>query len=254
MHIDITGHGPDLILLHGWAMHSGIFAPLIDVLRERWTVHAVDLPGHGLSRDSSVPLTLDAMADALAADSPEAIWVGWSLGGLVAQHVSARRPDRVRALVSIASSPRFVAGDGWPYAVAPEVFRQFGIELASDWRGTVERFLALEVVGSVHAQEELRTLRERIYERGEPAPHTLADGLDLLGSADLRDQLSQLNMPGLWVAGRRDRLVPTAGLRAAADAMPHGRLLEIAGAGHAPFLHHSGRIVQAIADMMGDGV
>ena len=50
LHIDTQGQGPDLILLHGWAMHSGIFAPLLAKLTAHFRVHCVDLPGHGQSR------------------------------------------------------------------------------------------------------------------------------------------------------------------------------------------------------------
>ena len=252
MHIETIGGGPDLVLLHGWAMHGGIFAPLVDALRVQWTVHAVDLPGHGHSRDSTIPFELDALTAALAAELPTAVWVGWSLGSLVAQRMAATRPKRVRALVSIAGSPRFIAGEDWPHAVAPEVFRQFGADLVGDWRGTIDRFLALEVVGSVHARDELRDLRAQAFERGEPSSNALADGLALLGSVDLRADVSQLAAPGLWIAGRRDRLVPPAGLKAAAALMPRGRFLEIAGAGHAPFLHHAAAIAQAVAELIGD--
>ena len=45
--VEVIGHGPPLILLHGWAMHGGIFAPLVQALREHHTLHVVDLPGHG---------------------------------------------------------------------------------------------------------------------------------------------------------------------------------------------------------------
>lgn len=246
MHIERTGHGPDLVLLHGWAMHGGIFAPLVAALRERWTVHAVDLPGHGASRDDPTPLDPVLVCDALAEALPEAVWVGWSMGGLIAQHLAVHRPDRVRALVAIASAPRFVAGPDWAHGVAPAVLEQFGSELANDWRATVERFLALEVVGSAHAHDELRLLRTGAFARGEPAPRVLAEGLDLLRDVDLREDIAGIRMPSLWIAGRRDRLVPATGIAQAAALAPQGRHLAIGHAGHAPFLHHAASIAEAI--------
>ena len=53
MHIDTIGHGPDLVLIHGWAMHGGIFAPLVERLSPQFQLHIVDLPGHGHSRDDA---------------------------------------------------------------------------------------------------------------------------------------------------------------------------------------------------------
>jgi pimeloyl-[acyl-carrier protein] methyl ester esterase len=247
MHIERTGTGPDLVMLHGWAMHGGILAPLAAQLRERWTVHTVDLPGHGHSRDDATPLTLDAIASALSARLPPALWLGWSLGGLVAQHAALAAPERVHGLVAIASPPRFVAAADWPHGVDAALFERFGAELAGDWRGTVERFLALEVVGSDHARDDLRALRSQLFDRGEPAPRVLADGLALLKSSDLRDRLPALAVPSLWIGGRRDRLVAPAAVQAAAALAPGGRALVIAGAGHAPFLHHAAAIAEAIA-------
>lgn len=252
LHIETTGTGPHLVLLHGWGMHAGIFEPLRRVLAPHWTVHAVDLPGHGRSRAVDLPETPAELAQALRQRLPPALWLGWSLGALVAQAAALQAPARVRGLAVVAGTPRFVAGPDWPHGVPVEVFRQFATDLAGDWRGTVERFLALEVVGSTHAQEELRGLRAHVFDHGEPAPGALAGGLDWLQHSDLRRHLPGLRVPSLWIGGRRDRLVPAAALRAAAELAPAGRDLVIAGAGHAPFLHHAGTIAQSLAGLRAD--
>ncbi len=67
MHIGIHGTGPALVMVHGWAMHAGIFKPLVERLAARHTLYLVDLPGHGLSRGSDLPLSLDAVAAQIAA-------------------------------------------------------------------------------------------------------------------------------------------------------------------------------------------
>lgn len=249
MFIETTGTGPDLVLLHGWGMHGGIFQPLTERLSSRWTVHAVDLPGHGRSRASTLPATPADLADTLLARLPMATWLGWSLGGLVAQQAALRRPERVCVLAVLAGSPRFVVGPDWPHGVESSVFAQFGDDLARDWRGTVERFLALEVLGSSHAQDELRSLRTQVFDHGEPASQALAQGLQWLETTDLRADLPRLRVPNLWIGGRRDRLVPAAALHAAAALAPVSRAQVIAGAGHAPFLHHAATIEQALVDL-----
>ncbi len=251
LHIERSGSGPDLVLLHGWAMHGGIFAPLVESLREHWTVHVVDLPGHGFSRDALASFDLATIASQVRAQVPTAPWLGWSLGGLVAQYAALNWPERVPGLVAIASSPRFVRDPDWPQAVDVSLIRAFGADLTSDWRATVERFLALEVIGSDDARNDLRTLRAHLFDRGEPAPEVLAQGLDLLEHSDLRAQLPQLQVPSLWIAGRRDRLVPAPSLSAAAALAPQGHALVIDGAGHAPFLQHADAIAAAIANLPG---
>ncbi|MXS81486.1 pimeloyl-[acyl-carrier protein] methyl ester esterase, partial [Nitrosomonas sp. GH22] len=45
IHIKIIGAGPDLVMLHGWAMHSGVWEGVIGSLSHRFRLHCVDLPG-----------------------------------------------------------------------------------------------------------------------------------------------------------------------------------------------------------------
>lgn len=243
----IRGAGPPLVLVHGWAMHAGIFGPLAERLAARFTVHLVDLPGHGASRDAG-DLALDPVLDRLFDELPPAPWVGWSLGGLFALRGALRDPARVTGLGMLCASPRFTAGPDWPHGVEPAVFHAFGEALAGDWRGTLDRFLALEAQGSDHLRDELRTLRETAFSAGEPRPEALATGLHLLETTDLRDGLPGLRVPSTWIAGRRDRLVDPRAMQAAAEACG-GHFHRVEGAGHAPFLSHADAVEQALHDL-----
>ncbi len=247
MNIEITGAGRDLVLIHGWAMHSGIFAPLTEILARNFRLHLVDLPGHGASPERDVALTLEDCVSRIAIATPPAIWIGWSLGGLVALRAALDVSPQVRGLVMIASSPRFVIGPDWPHAVAPEIFEQFGADLRTDYRGTLDRFLALEVHGSDCARDELRELRERLFERGEPALRVLRDGLNLLEPSDMRAELAQLDVPSLWLAGARDRLIPWQAMQWAAEHSRAARFEKIVGGGHAPFIGHADAVAHAIS-------
>jgi len=248
MQIEVLGTGPALVMLHGWAMHSGIFAPLVEQLSSHFTLHLVDLPGHGRSRDSEVPLRLPAMAEAIARQTPAGLWLGWSLGGLVALQAAASQPAQVKGLVMICASPRFVRSDEWPQGMADDVFTRFGDELARDYRGTLDRFLMLEAQGSDHMRQELRLLRDQQFAHGEPALPALRDGLTLLQDSDLRAALPALAPPSLWLAGRRDRLVSPEAMQAAAALAPRSHWQRIEGGGHAPFLTHGAEVARAIID------
>src|SRR5690606_40237197 len=54
---------------------------------------------------------------------PRAIWLGWSLGGLVALHAALDRPAQVRGLAMLCATPRFVAAPDWPHAMPAETLR-----------------------------------------------------------------------------------------------------------------------------------
>ena len=242
------GNGRDLVLIHGWAMHGGIFAPLVDALAAHWRLHLVDLPGHGRSRDAWTSGALDPAdcARRIAERTPPAPWLGWSLGGLVALHGALARPDHVHGLVAIASSPRFILAPDWPHAVDPSVFSGFANELETRFEHAIERFLALETLGSPHGREELRALRAQVFAAGAPRIEALREGLAVLAREDLRGAVSGLRVPSLWIGGRRDRLVPSAALAWCASQAPDARHLELPS-GHAPFLAHAREIAEAIA-------
>ena len=246
LHVDIVGSGPPLVLLHGWAMHGGIFAPLVDALRQRRTLHVIDLPGHGHNRDCGVPLTLEACAQAVLEGVPDAPWCGWSLGGLIALHAAATRPQRIPALAMVCATPKFVVAADWPQGMPAEVFHGFADGLGADWRSTVDRFIALEAFGSDHMRDELRMLRDAVLAHGEPSPRVLAEGLQVLEESDLRDAVPTLRMPSLWIAGRRDRLVNPQAMRAAAAIAPEARFVQVEHAGHAPFLTHAADVAVAL--------
>ena len=246
MYIESRGSGPDLVLLHGWAMHGGVFATLAERLAAHFTLHLVDLPGHGRSAHSPVALELEAVADNLSRRLPRAAWLGWSLGGLFALQVAQRHPGRVRALVMLCAPPRFMHGADWPQGMAPATFHAFADGLAQDYRATVDRFLVLEAQGSEHARTELALLRAQVFAAGEPRPEALAEGLALLRDSDLRAGLPQLSMPSLWIGGRRDRLVLAPALEASAQAAPNASYRCIHGAGHAPFLSHADELAAAL--------
>lgn len=247
MFIDVReADGPDLVLLHGWAMHGGIFAPLLEALQGRYRLHLVDLPGHGYNRLDDTPLVCEALAERIAAQVPPALWLGWSLGGLVALQAAARGDLGVRGLLMLCASPRFVTAPDWLHGVALSIFEEFGTGLARDYRATIERFLALEAHGSEHMREELRTLRQRVFAHGEPSTRALSEGLLLLEHSDLRTLLPSLRVPSVWLAGRRDRLVDWRAMQQAAALTPNAQFQRIDGAAHAPFLTHAATVAAAI--------
>lgn len=252
LYIETRGNGAiHLVLIHGWAMHGGIFAPLTKILQNRYTVHCVDLPGHGRSQASTLPLEPTAVVDAVCERVPCALWLGWSMGGLFALEAAlSHRSEEVPGLIMLSSTPRFVAAADWPQGMARGQFEHFATNLARDYRATVKRFLALEVLGDLQAHGDLRALKHDLYAYGDPDPIHLQEGLTLLDRGDRRADLSRLTVPSLWIAGRRDRLVSPAAMRKA-SALAGGHYLELQHAAHAGFLGHAAPIATAIDELTG---
>ena len=115
-----TGTGDrDLVLLHGWGLNAEVWQNIVPRLSPHFRLHLVDMPGFGRSQGFGA-LTLADMAQQLLPQLPErAVLLGWSLGGLVASQIALAQPERVTALISVASSPCFTAHEDWP-GIKPE--------------------------------------------------------------------------------------------------------------------------------------
>jgi pimeloyl-[acyl-carrier protein] methyl ester esterase len=250
LHVDRLGHGPvPMVLLHGWAMHGGVMQPLVDALAAQCTLYVVDLPGHGWSRASTVPLEPRACAAAIAAVTPPAIWLGWSLGGLIALTAALDLPQHVRALGMVCATPKFVRDASWPDGSEATLVRQLATDLETDYHATLERFLALEAMGSADPRAELRELRKLVFSRGEPDLRVLQEGIGILEHADRRAALPDLAVPSVWIAGRRDRLVPPQAMQWSATRCG-GQYVEINQASHAPFFGHADAVAQALRPLL----
>jgi len=249
LHVEAAGDGPPLVLLHGWAMHSGVWGGLPAVLARRHRVHAVDLPGHGRSPAQS-PFTAAAVVRSLdaafEAERHAVTVLGWSLGGQLALAWALARPERIARLVLVGTTPRFVAGEGWDCAMSAATLARFGDELHVSWRATVLRFLALQMRGSEHGHAALALLRRELFARGEPSRPVLRDALEVLAVTDLRADVVRIPVPTLVIAGDRDTLAPVTAGRWLAAAMPGGRFVAIEGAAHVPFLSHPDEFRRAV--------
>ena len=256
LHVEAAGTGPPLVLLHGWAMRSGMWGSVVAELAPRFRVHAVDLPGHGHSATVE-PWTLDAVVERVAAafagqEAPLAV-VGWSLGGTVALHWARASPERIGRLALVCSTPCFVARHDWPHAMAAATLAQFGDELRVAHRLTLLRFLTLQLRGSDDGKSTLAAMRGHLFGRPDPAPAVLTDALAALAATDLRPHAPEIRQPALVIAGERDTLTPCAAGAWLARAMPNARYAAIAGAAHAPHLSHPAQFAAALDGFLDDG-
>ncbi len=253
LYVRSVGAGPELVLVHGWGMHAGVWEDVVEVLADAFRVTVLDLPGHGYSRRQGYGHGLADLARVVAAAAPpRACWVGWSLGGLVAQRLALDIPQRVTRLALVASSPCFTRRSDWSHAMDYSVLHQFAENLERDYRATLDRFLALEVHGGEHARTLLRQLREMVFQHGEPDPEALADGLAILETADLRGELAALTCPVLLLTGRRDTLVPASAGAAFQALLPNARHYQFPTAGHGPFFTHLEEFVTRLREFAHD--
>ena len=245
-HVEIIGQGQPLVMIHGWGMHSGVWQPLVKRLSAKYMLYLVDLPGMGNSRPVE-PYHLYHLADEVAEVIPGVSDVlGWSLGGLVAQRIALNQPDRIRRLVLVSATPKFVSTPDWQAGVDPANFSAFAESVNHDYKAAILQFLTLQCMQSSDRRATIKQLRASFDTRPTPTQTTLQRALHILLESDLRAEIANIRKPTLLIHGDRDTLAPVQAAHWMMQQLPHGFLRVISGAAHAPFLSHSDQFVEAL--------
>jgi len=253
LYLESEGNGPHITLLHGWALHGGIWQDIADSLKDNWRVTVIDLPGHGASDMPEGDYNLQTLTAEVAQVLPQpTVLIGWSLGGMVAMQLAADYPERITRLILVASTPQFTKGKDWPHAMDPQILDVFANNLMQDYHSTVKHFLALQVYGSSDERKTLRQLQRLAFSRGDPHPRALQGGLTILARQNIRQRLSDITCPTLLIYGQHDNLVPRAVGNDLLALLPDAKLDVIHQAGHAPFLSHRQEFLQSITRFLDD--
>ena len=249
-----SGSGAPLILLHGWGLHSGVWQNLLTELEKQFHCFAVDMLGHGDSQGEDVKdFSLENMRNELhqlvkEIDSEKIILLGWSLGGLVAMDFVNHYPEHINKLILVAANASFCQQINWPDAMDESVLNNFAEQLEQDYKKTVDKFMALQMFGADNYKQSLKTLKQSISSRPEPAIKTLRQGLKILKVTDLREQIKNISQPVLIITGEHDRLMPHKAGNAMQALFKNARCNMIKGAGHAPFISHPEEFVRLIKE------
>lgn len=228
-----------LVLLSGWGCDARLWQPLAEHWPSGMTATTPDWPGYGARPPLSDPGSLAELADAMGDDlSPDAIWVGWSLGGLLAAALLGQLPAP-RALVLLGMGERFCHDEGIP----PTELTAFRQAFARAPQATHRHFLRWQLTGEPDPRAAHRQLRDLLGDDSGADPATLAAGLDQLAVLDNAGRLASAPCPVWRVAGERDPLLAPR-LRERADH-------RLAGAGHCPMLSQPTSLAACLAGIAG---
>ncbi|MFL9814278.1 alpha/beta fold hydrolase [Stutzerimonas sp. VN223-3] len=235
-----------LILLPGWAFGPAALQPLCDALTE--LAPTLDVVIEPLPQTAAADAWLDELGQRLAHDS----WLaGWSLGGMLATQLAARRIDTCRGLITIASNPCFRARPQWPEAMATDIFDAFHEAFQLDPEETLKRFRSLCSRGGFDPRTLARQLQ---VSQSQLPPEVLDAGLQLLAQLDGRGALHGYFGPQLHIFAERDALVPVAAAAALRTWMPGVTTEVMNDASHALPLERADDVAAAmVAFMNGTG-
>ena len=239
LRIELSGTGPPLLLLHGFTGSAATWDSLREALDARFTIIAVDLPGHGRSSSPAdyARFALHRLADDLASvldtlGFERAGVLGYSMGGRAALEFALHYPARVAALLLESASPGIedqherAARVDSDMALADMIERDGMEAFVQFW----EHLPIWSSRASLGVDERAAVRRQRL----ENDPAGIANSLRGAGAGarpSVIGKLGTLTMPTLLVAGSLDpKFVALA--RAMHDGIPDSRVAVVKGAGH----------------------
>ena len=235
IHVEETGEGKTIILIHGTMLDSRLWAPQVEILKLGFRVLTYDLRGHGKSSPlPGMPFShvadLEGILNALGID--KAFIVGASVGGVIATNFAHEHPHRTRALVLVSSELVGAPND--------ENHIRFlaSLKLAMRTGGpekAVKRYMESELMKVVSRKPIARKRIEdmlsshtwEVYKEGSPSGFKKAIS---------RLELSEIHLPTLVIYGEKDlpRFIENA--KILASNIPDAGLVAIPDAGHYPSL------------------
>lgn len=250
IHTEVYGQGQPLVMIHGWAMHTGVWRDFARQLAEYCQVICVDLPGHGHS-EVLEPFDLQNLAKIVLQAIPAQAFsvLGWSLGATVAMAMADQAPQRIRRLALLAGNPHFVETQTWP-GVKSQTLDGFAELLKTDVQQTLIRFLALQVNGLAGGKALLQSLKQALQECPPPPASVLQAGLDVLKTSDLRGFIRSNPLPISLILGEKDALIPLRCGDAVRELNAEVNVQVLASAGHAPFLSHPQQLFAAVMHVL----
>ncbi|MFB2598689.1 alpha/beta fold hydrolase [Herbiconiux sp. P17] len=173
--------------------------------------------------------------------------LGWSLGGVVAQIVTLKRPDLVRRLVVAGSGPGTVPN--LP-ATPQRVF-----EIMAKQEAPIEDVNYLFYPETEAGRKAADASNARVWPRLSSSPATVTDvsaanqlraSIDFLAKGDVYERLESVTQPVLYATGAHDVMIDPFGSYAATQVLPNATLLIYSDAGHAFLFQHAEEFVTQV--------
>jgi pimeloyl-[acyl-carrier protein] methyl ester esterase len=249
----IQGHGKDIVILHGWGCDHRYMQPIADLLKDRYCVTNVDLPGRGKSDWQSTIKTIHDMADCLLPELPEnAIYIGWSFGGLVSMSIAARYPERVQRFIGVATTPKFIEDNNWPGIPNPGFKSAFGEITKSGYKEFMCIHYESEFTNFDPKPEAYYKLLAILAEEPHCDIDILLKGVNICDAADLRNEFHLLSNKIDLIMGEHDSAIPNSSHNKIKQLNSRTNMHVIPSANHIIFWTHPNEFNETLEKILQD--
>jgi 3-oxoadipate enol-lactonase len=234
--------GPAVVFLNSLGSDMRIWQEIVPAFSDRFSIVLYDKRGHGLSDAPPAPYRIDDHVDDLVAlldhlQVERAVFVGVSVGGMIAQRLAVRAPDRVEALVLCDTAAKIGTPEMWSERIG--AVEGTGIESIAD--RILERWFT---AGFRQSRTEDYAGWKNMLVR-TPA-HGYTGTCASIRDADLTADAGTIRAPTLCVVGDQDGSTPPDLVRQTASLIPGARFEIIANAGHIPSIEQPAALIRLI--------
>jgi len=231
MRVQVLGDGPPLVFCHGFTTTGEFWREQLAPFSRTHQVVVINLPGHGPSASpANRKYSIDAFANDIAQvfeklSLRDAVLVGLSMGGTIAQRFALKHPEKLAGLVLVGATPHGLGPDVQVENVLAAI-SELGVEEAS--KRVIERSFA------PGTRDELIAFAKR--EVVQTPEHVAREAIASLNESDTREELSRISVPTLVVCGKEDRITPPTQSEELARGIHNAQLAVLDKAGHFPML------------------
>lgn len=219
---------PSVALLPGWATCSEIWQST-----KRWLVQRgldvtiLEYGGYGLRKNENAATSFEQLVEDASEKLQDcSIWIGWSLGSLVALSAAASDQKTIEGVIAVCGCSTFCINDQRTLAL-----KQLTQSVGADHRKAVKRFLK-----SMPSPEHRRKIFQQLPSEANVATkETLLSGLEILSRADLSDDLHKIGVPTKIISGDDDQIIPASAGLDLHRQIPHSTFTALP-CGHVPFM------------------
>ena len=221
--------GPPLVLAHALGTGTQLWDNILPLLPAGLRVIRYDARGHGRSSTPPAPYSMGALirdAERLMDHLVlrDAMFLGLSIGGMVAQGLAVKRPDLIRALVLSNTAARIATPEIWAGRIAtarrPGGMQELAQASCARW------FPRAHVAAGRH-----RAWHDHLCAHD---PEGYAGCAAAIAGTDFYTPTSGLRIPALGIAGSEDGSTPPDLVRETVDLIPGARFRLLRGTGHVP--------------------
>lgn len=234
--------GPAIVFANSLGTDFRLWDDVIRRMEGGFRIVRYDKRGHGLSGCPPGPCSVaDLAADAAALMDglgiANSLFVGISIGGMIAQQLALARPDLVAAAVLSNTGAKIGSAEMWDQRIA--AVKDGGVDAIGD--AVIERWFSGDYRGRNALQ--VRAWREML---GRTPADGYAACCEALKHADLTGEVAGLKQPVLFIAGSEDGSTPPALVKGTADRIHGSRFRLFEGAGHLPCVEQPGSYAEMI--------